>query len=271
MFEMLAGYPPFYADTPLDTCKKVCPRNKWRFVDQAMAKVPCVPWTHVSELHSRVHRLHQAVLILCCTWSVDSCATLTTDWDAMESTKLWLILGWSMLLTTTPDLRRDVNWSDLYKQKAPYEPHNAQYGPPGSTVLIHREMNVIHEKLQLLPLTDPSYFKLVRQYCINFDEFPDRPIHMKSMTCLHLDKWYRGPSPQHRPELLRVCSLVPWRLYRSDTPIERIICSTRIWTRERRTKSSRRSCVCTSPQITLCTIVRIQETGVGDEFNPDDV
>ena len=79
MFEMLVGYPPFYGDDPLMTCRKIlCYKETLQFPPEAAltpeaehlvrgrcARMPlaCLPWRHTSDVPNT--RLLQVRALLC--------------------------------------------------------------------------------------------------------------------------------------------------------------------------------------------------------------
>ena len=93
MFEMLAGYPPFYAEDPPDTCRKI---RQWR----------------------KVFRIPEQMRMKCTPECIDFVEKLITSADqrmGRHGVKEIMAHPWL----------RDVDWNNLINQKAPYLPERS--------------------------------------------------------------------------------------------------------------------------------------------------
>lgn len=131
LYECLIGYPPFYADDSVTTCRKILhwPR--------------CLAWPRERTSHLSPECLDFVKRLMC--YPDDRLGRGGVD--ELKSHP-WF---------------REVDWSTLQDQKAPYE------SPIG------RFLGEVIASLKSLPRDDPEYPELVKTLTQNFDEFPDVP------------------------------------------------------------------------------------------------
>ena len=139
LFECLCGYPPFYADKPMQTCRKIM---NWRktlaFPKEYVAKLspPCIDFVRhlICDTERRLRSKADGVTV------PEGRDVATHPWfDGFE-------------------------WSTVREQKAPYVPPMSE------------RAHQIFEDLKNISHEDPKFPVLLKTITSQFDDFPDEPL-----------------------------------------------------------------------------------------------
>eukprot|EP00562_Extubocellulus_spinifer_P013585 CAMPEP_0178556954 /NCGR_PEP_ID=MMETSP0697-20121206/9643_1 /TAXON_ID=265572 /ORGANISM="Extubocellulus spinifer, Strain CCMP396" /LENGTH=597 /DNA_ID=CAMNT_0020190007 /DNA_START=247 /DNA_END=2040 /DNA_ORIENTATION=+ len=139
MFECLAGYPPFYSDEPVSTCRKI------------------LRWRETLRIPSRTrNRLSTECIDFLSCLITDSCRRVgsTTHPDTEFGTN-----GFAQIVNHP--WYSGFDWDNLGKGKGPLLPRGSDTFP------------ALIEELKQCPSHDPSFKSIVDNLTVNFDSFGD--------------------------------------------------------------------------------------------------